>query len=382
MAGTLMGIVRWPLRRYLGWCVAMAGSIAMACCACCPPPSGAVPSTYNVGFTICDFSYSDGGAEEVVLTTAIWYPTEEEPATYTYNNGYTSSVAWEALPCTEDGPYPLVVFNHGAYASGISALPFAERLAGEGFIVAAPDYIDTVPPDFIEQVAFNRTRGSEGVTDAGDVLEAVAQFADMMEEHRDIFLAYMEEVRLSKCRFVLDQVVALEQDSASPLYGIVDEESIGMAGHSLGGLTTLGLIGGHPDEAMRDERIEAALLLSSPVYPFEDGAGDIDIPLMVMHGDHDLPLIRPDIQRGVVYEGACPPKFYLVLAQSGHLTFGNAPCLGYDYIPQCTASDKRVGAIADYSAAFFLRYLKGDVEAELQLQAQSDALATYEWELP
>jgi len=226
-------------------------------------------STFNVGFSICDFTYTSPEGGEEVLTTAVWYPTVEEPGLYTYNNGLTSSVAFEAIPDVENGPYPLVVFNHGAFASGIGSLPFTERLASEGFIVAAPDFIDTIPPDFVDQIAFNRIKGSEGVADPQAVLEVADEFVGMMNAHRDVFLSYLERVRLSKASFVIDQMLELNWNESSPFYGLIDEDAIGMSGHSLGGLTTLGLIGGHPDEGMRDERIKAAVLLSSSVYPFD-----------------------------------------------------------------------------------------------------------------
>lgn len=370
----LLGRNAWRLGAAL-FCLFM-----LTCLACSPPAAEIGPHQFNVGFAIYDFTYTNPEGEEEVVTTAVWYPTKQEPSSYTYNNGLTSSVAFDAVPDEENGPYPLMIFNHGAYASGIESLHFTERLASEGFIVAAPDFIDTLPPDFTEQIAFNRIKGDEGVAQPRAVLEVVDDFVEMMNADREAFLSYLERFRLKKAGFVIDEMLELNQDSDSAFYNLIDEDAIGMSGHSLGGLTTLGVIGAHPDESMKDERIKAAILLSAPAYPFEDNIGQIHIPIMIMHGDHDLPVIRPEIQRGVVYDNANPPKFYLVIRRCTHFTFGNSPCEGYDSIPQCHSSDGRVQVINDYGSAFFKRYLKQDLEAEAQLQESDSMLVTYERE--
>ena len=107
---------------------------------------------------------------------------------------------------------------------------------------------------------------------------------------------------MNKARFIIDSILELNNDSASSFYTVIDENNIGMAGHSLGGLTTLGLIGKHSEEEMKDERIKAALVLSAPAYPFETSAGTIDIPIMVIHGDLDLPRIEPGVLRRITYD--------------------------------------------------------------------------------
>ena len=154
-----------------------------------------------------------------------------------------------------------------------------------------------------------------------------------------------------------------------------------MSGHSLGGLTTLGLIGKHPDQAMKDERIKAALTLSSPAYPFETSNGSIDIPIMIIHGDLDLPRLRPDVLRRAIFDLAEPPKFYIVIKTCGHFAESDAACKNYDTILECRNSDIQIMTINKYAAAFFKRYLRHDLEAEKILRSTDDALAQYEYEL-
>ena len=355
--------------------------LALTGSSCWDSTQGAVPTELNVGFAIYDFTCIDPEGISERLTTAVWYPTAEEPGPHTYNNDVASSVAVDAVPGKEYAPYPLIVFNHGAYGSGIGFLAFTERLASEGFIVAAPDYVDTVSPDLRDQVAFSRIRGSEGVADVRSVFEAVGAFADMLNTDRDASLYYLERFRLRKASFVIDRMLEMNRDGDSPFYGLIDEDAVGMAGHSLGGLTTLGLIGGHADRSMHDDRVKAAILLSSPVHPFEDNIPQIDIPVMIMHGDQDAAAIHPEVQRGVAYANAGPPKFYLVIKRCTHFTFGNAPCQDWDSIPKCGKANFSVRVICDYASAFFKRYLRQDLEAEELLRASDETLETYECEL-
>ena len=334
----------------------------------------------RIGFTICDFTYvNDEGVEEV-LTTAVWYPTKEKPQTFTYNNGFTSSVAPDAAPDRDRGPYPLIIFNHGLYASGIRSLPLTEYLAGQGFIVAAPDFTDTKPLDFVTIVATDRIKGTEGITNAEDVLEILDEFTQVIADNKEVLLDYLEKFRLKKSRSVIDSMLELNCTDSSPFYGLIDENAIGMAGHSLGGLTTLGLIGKHYDPAMKDPRIKAALVLSAPAYPFEGSNTYIDTPIMVIYGEYDLPSLKPDVLRTVSYDNASPPKYYVVLKNCSHFAFSNTPCKNYDSIPECQECDSKVQVINSYSTAFFNRYLKQDYNAEEVLQKTDDMFFLYEYE--
>lgn len=333
----------------------------------------------HIGFTIYDFTYVNYKSEEETLTVAVWYPTTTRTHRFTYNNGFTSNIALNATPDRKNGPYPLIIFNHGLYASGIRSLPLTENLAREGFIVAAPDFKDTKPLDFVSIVATDRIKGTEGITDAQDVLEIIDEFTEVMADNREIFIEYLEKFRLGKSCCVIDHMLALNQNSDSRFYGLIDENAIGMAGHSMGGLTTLGLIGKHEDVRMKDDRIKAALVLSAPVYPFENTNRQIDIPLMVIHGEYDLPSIKPELFRRVIYDTADGPKFYLVLKNCGHFAFSNTPCKDYATITGCQECDSKVRVINSYSSAFLKRYLKQDLAADNILQQKDDMLSTYDY---
>jgi predicted dienelactone hydrolase len=347
---------------------------------CSPSSTDTKSVQYNVGFTIYDFNYTNKDGEEELLTTAVWYPTMEDTTLFTYNNDFTSYVAYNAIPDKKYGPYPLIVFNHGAYASGIRSLPFTEHLASEGFIVASCDYSDTMPIEFAIQIASDRTKGEEGVVDPEVVLDTIDAFAEAMT-NKEIALSYLEKFRLKKASFVIDSMLELNEDKSSLFYSVINENNIGMAGHSLGGLTALGLIGKHPEEDMKDERIKAALVVSAPAYPFETSTGTIDIPIMVIHGDLDLPRIMPSVLRRITYDNAKPPKFYLVVNRCSHFATSNIACKKYETILDCRNNDVQIVTINKYASAFFRRFLSQDLEAEKVLKGINSELDLYEYEL-
>lgn len=367
-------VPRWPLA------LAVLCIITVFFASCHPTSPEPDARNTRIGFTIYDFTYINYDGAEETLTLALWYPTTEKAHPFTYNNGFTSNIAVNATPDRENGPYPLIIFNHGLYASGIRSLPLTENLAREGFIVAAPDFTDTKPLDFVSNVATDRIKGTEGITDAQDVLKIIDEFTEVMTDNREIFIEYLEKFRLGKSRCVIDFMLMLNHEAGSQFYGLIDENAIGMAGHSLGGLTTLGLIGKHDDIHMKDERIKAALILSATAYPFEETVNQTDIPVMVIHGEYDLPSIKPDVFRRVMYDNANAPKFYLVIKNCSHFAFSNTPCKDYDTITECQECDPKVQVINAYSSALFKRYLKQDLSAESTLRQQDDILSIYEYE--
>ncbi|MFQ6088136.1 MAG: M28 family peptidase [Candidatus Methanofastidiosia archaeon] len=330
---------------------------------------------FNIGYKVHDFQYVDENGNMQKMTMAIWYPTDAEPILYTYEVGfreYVGRIALNAPISKKDERYPLIVFVHGGYSCGFGSLFFTEYLASQGFIVAAPDYIDTIAPDFEEQVALCRI-GEGNVKRFLPVLRVVGKFAETMNADRKVFLWYLSKFRLDQTSALIDNVLELGRKMDSPFYKKIDEDAIGISGHSLGGVTILGLVGGYPE--FKDERIKAALLFSSGVYPFEDNIQNIDIPIMIMAGDDDEPM-NPEIERKLAYDRANPPKYYLILKDSTHFSFGNTNC-GEDTLFECRKSNPQVQVINTYGLAFFEKYLKGDTQANEQLKRSIPALAYY-----
>jgi dienelactone hydrolase len=215
------------------------------------------------------------------LPTTVWYPAEGA------------------------GPFPLVLFSHGltsepgAYASVLRAW------ARAGFVVAAPAYPHT----------------SYRVRDF-DPVDVINQPSDASA--------------------VITRMLALNDKAGDPLRGRIDTARIAAAGHSAGGITTIGLFSGN-----RDDRLSAGIVLSGrrvlPV-PFSGAPA----PILFVHGKLDKTVKYAE---GLAAFDAVPwPKAMMAVTKGGHVAITK------DFDPViATTTD-------------FLRYgLYGDAEARKRL---------------
>ena len=342
-------------------------------------PNNHENKAFNAGLKIIDFEYKNPNGEKEIITAAIWYPTEEkeEPFTYRTTVNCESRVAVDAPLSKKGGAYPLVLYSHGGYGSGFSSAFFMEYLARNGYVIVAPDYKDTMPPDYTEQIAFERIKdGNTGRFFM--VLRVGRRFVQDMEADRQLCISYMNRQRLEPTAFILDKMIELNRDRDSFLYQAIREDEVGMCGHSLGGLTTIGVIGAHPDTRFKDARIKAALVFSGAVYPFENTVGNIDVPVMLMTGDNDESELGKGlgIRRRLLYDKANPPKFYLILKNATHFAFTNMVC-EESPLYQAVQNNPQAKAICEYGLAFFEKYFRRTSSADEKLKKLDSALAYY-----
>lgn len=147
------------------------------------------------------------------LKAALWYPTREAPETVRYLafRGYAKAEA--AIP---PGRYPLIIISHGTGSHRYAQFYMAEFLAARGYMVLS------VEPPF------------DNAFDDKDTRTA----ANLWNRPGDISVA-------------LDRLVADEQ-----LGAFVDQDRIGMIGHSVGGYTAVAVAGAVPDPARLDAYCE------------------------------------------------------------------------------------------------------------------------------
>jgi predicted dienelactone hydrolase len=153
----------------------------------------------------------------------------------------------------------------------------------------------------------------------------------------------------------------------------VNAAAVGISGHSLGGYTTLGLIGGW--QKSTEKRIKAALALSPYTLPYHEqgNIADVKIPVMFQGGTFDwgiTPFIPP------VYKKLTGPKYYLVLKNETHFGWTNLIALGKTTTDVVKAGNAQL--MLDYSAAFFDRHLLGKKDSKL-LEEQNTRLSSYEF---
>jgi predicted dienelactone hydrolase len=223
-------------------------------------------------------------------------------------------------------PLPLVLLAHGADGNPDKFTQLIDAWARAGYVVVAP--------------LFPRS------SDTGGNL-----VGDYVEQPADV-------------SFVLDRVLALNDQKRSELRGRIDPKRIGMAGLSLGGLTTYGTVF-HP--CCRDDRIDAALLMSAVLGTFPDGEYDFrSIPTMLVHGDADG-LYSQSIG---AYPQLAAPKWFVTL-------HGGTHAFPFEDTPE--ASDELVRTI---TTAFWDRSLKGERKATRTIEdaVEASGLATLQRE--
>jgi dienelactone hydrolase len=215
------------------------------------------------------------------------------------------------------GPFPLIVYAHGYGGSGEGGANVVEPWAAAGFVVAAPTF----------PISSRAAEGYAGV-------------ADIANQPGDL-------------RFVITRMLALSRRKG-PLRGRVDAAHIGVAGHSLGGVTTLGYV---ERSCCQDPRVDAAISISgTPLIGGTDFKGK-DVPLLLVHGDHD-PTVNYSGSSSS-YARAGPPKYLLTVLGGQHADFlagGTSPA---------------VGIVATTMLDFWNAYLTSDSTARARLLTDS-----------
>ena len=220
-----------------------------------------------------DANGSRPGADSRTLVTEVWYPAEGAPARQEIQNAPLDRSA---------APYPLLVYSHGILGSRRYSLDYTTHLASHGYVVVSADYPLT-------------NLNTPGGVRAGDVLNQPGDVS-----------------------FLIDSVLGLSRQAGHQLEGAVNEEAIGLTGHSLGGLTTeLATYG-----PLRDARVKAALPIAGPACLV--GAETYDtpaVPMLVTGGSNDGVVAWPSVR--AAYDMAPAPKYLLALLGGNHLRFAD-----------------------------------------------------------
>jgi fermentation-respiration switch protein FrsA (DUF1100 family) len=170
------------------------------------------------------------------LDVTIWYPASGKAG---------GDPATGAAPAS--GRYPIVVFSHGLNAKPTDYRALLSGWAAAGFVVAAPAFPHT-------------SRGASQF----NLLDVINQPADVS--------------------YVLTQVIALDS-GGDPLAGHLDTTRVAAAGHSAGGITTVGLFARY-----RDSRLVAGIVLAGNDLGVGTAFAGPAASLLFVHGNDD-PLV-------------------------------------------------------------------------------------------
>jgi hypothetical protein len=178
--------------------------------------------------------------------------------------------AYRDLPVSQDGPFPIFTFSHGAGGFRHAYSAFLTGIASHGLIAASLDHLEW---GLLAQVGLL----PEGVDrDAGEVvLSTIARLREASE------------------------------DAGSPLAGGVDASQVATAGHSAGGRAAFAL----------PERPEIRAMIGYAT----GGAGGIvtDKPILLLVGEEDGGAGRLE----EAYDDLSPVKRFVSIGRAGHNSF-------------------------------------------------------------
>jgi predicted dienelactone hydrolase len=243
----------------------------IACGTSSSSPAAERTGQFSVGHA--SFSVVDQARGDRPLLVDAWYPVDaadaqDAPLTeYPLADPLTlpSEVAVDDLSVSARPGRTLLVFSHGYQSIHIQSFGLMEALASHGFIVISPEHTG------------NAQASQDDTFD-----EAAAN-------------------RVPDVSFLIDMMLGRNRDPEDAFYGRIDEESVGVVGHSFGAMTAIGMASGWAG-AEADPRVTAIVPISavidgemqsderpSPNAGFtEEQLASVTVPVMLIGGTEDI----------------------------------------------------------------------------------------------
>src|SRR5229473_5786187 len=271
------------------------------------------------------------------------------------------------------GPFPAIVFSHGAGGSGQNYFPLTGFWATHGYVVIQPTHNDSI--------ALRKEKGEQ-------VPASPRELVDEYRFNTDDWINRVRDITL-----IMDSLSDLEK-RLPQLKGKMDQKRIGVGGHSYGAFSTqmiggalLDMPNGPRAQSFSDER-PGALMLLSPQGKTQNGLTEsswknMTRPTMSMTGSNDTGVMGQLASwREDPFTYSPPGDKYLVFIDGAfHMSFTGALAQGDN--PQLARRPmmaRLVGrtdqkAVFDYvkiaSVAFWDAYLKTDARAKAYLKSNS-----------
>jgi len=261
-----------------------------------PFPAPDAPGPYAVGRTT--FTLVDHARADRTLTVDAWYPVDKRDAVGYPPSRYdllvtsiTSPTALDSPPVSHRGPFPLVVFSHGSNGVRFQSWFLTEHLASQGFVVVAPDHAGNT---------------------AYDLLGGTSQPFDVMARARPLDVS-----------FVITSMLQRSADPTDAFAHRIDDNRIGVVGHSFGGFTALAAAAGYQD-VPPDPRVDAIVPISPASTPFTDAElRSIRTPALLLGGTADVttPIATQTVRAWDLISSR--PAWRVDVHDAGHASFTN-----------------------------------------------------------
>lgn len=372
-----MSIKLWRVVTFLGMSLLLVFAVSIYMQLELPAPDG----PYTVGRTV--FRWVDTSRPEVLtddsndfreVVAMVWYPAEPEtgvkagyfPNLDTVSDALVESGEvgrWEVVglrfirsesrfdanPVKAKPAFPVLFFSPG---NGTN-IEFYSSLAGEiasyGYIVVGLNHPYDVP-------AVELSNGDIAPYDKKQwLLDAEAHQA---------YIAERIKVRIADVLFVLNQ---LEQMNAGgPLAGLVNVDAVGVAGHSLGGITA-------SEACKADLRFDACVnfdgLQRGGPFSMDEHATPPEQPFLFLTKEARL---HPQI---LEHFGAMPESYWIVVHGASHQSFTDGPLLQPSLVPIPHQADRFMDLIQKYTLAFLDQTLKGETDPLLSTHTEREGVS-------
>lgn len=311
------------------------------------------------------------------LTVEVWYPATEDATGDTGLQAFIrdgrTEVTLQGRAMRDAAPasgtaYPLVIVSHGYPGNRFLMAHLAENIASKGYVVASIDHTDST----------YRTQAAFGSTLVNRPLDQL---------------------------FVLDEMARLSADGDSFLSGIVDAETTGLIGYSMGGYGAVITAGGGVTEAsvgydwggphgtlaihqagsdthdaLPDPRIKTAVAIGpwgmNTGFWDAEGLKGINIPMLFMAGSEDMVSLYETGVRAIWENASGTDRSLLTFDNGGHNAAAPMPApeksfrddadLGFNVSAHYTDpvwNTPRMNNIAQHFATVWMdQHLKGDVQ--------------------
>ncbi len=214
---------------------------------------------------------------------------------------------------------PIIIFSHGFTGCAEQSTFLTSALAAHGYWVFAPDHKDAS----CRLLDIGRSKAMVDFN-TPEAWQA-STYVDRRNDIRAILAAIKKDPRFK------DKI---------------DFTQLGLAGHSLGGYTVLGLAGGWPEWQMPG--IKAVLALSPYATPYwkRGNLKRLTAPVMYQGGTRDSDLTPYLMRKDGVYDQSPTPKYLVNFEGAGHFGWTDINGAQHDLMNQ-------------YALAFFDRYVRG-----------------------